>query len=166
MSVMSVTGLDAFVSEARKLRQAMDACHEVRVLLMNPYGPGAKQRAQSLGDAQLLLDACRRETEATIERLASLEAAGKKITLKFYDEPPFWSLIVTGEHVWVQYCHHGQELKTQPAQGLFPAFYVHFLNSWNDSSIRNTTSARGNEVKRVGFQPQPLQGGSLVLLGG
>ena len=109
-----------------------------------------------------------------MERLASLAAAGKKVTLKFYDDPPFWNLIVTGEHVWVQYCHDGQELRQQPeyvfalnrsnpVQGLFPAFYMHFLNCWGDPRhpeydfdtrqliYRNE---RGNEVRRVPFLPQ------------
>ncbi|HYP67285.1 MAG TPA: hypothetical protein VEP67_03420 [Thiobacillaceae bacterium] len=68
-------------------------------------------RVQSLGDpADLLEDYCR-EAEAPIDRLASLAAAGKKVTLKLYEHPPFWNLIVTGEHVWVQYCHDGRELK-------------------------------------------------------
>lgn len=34
---------------------------------------------------------------ATIERLAALEASGKQVTLKFYEDPPFWNLIITGE---------------------------------------------------------------------
>ena len=174
VSVMSVTGYDTFVSEMRNLRQVVDESYELRVLLMNPYGPGAQRRVQSLGGADALLETYRRETEATVERLASLAAAGKKVTLKFYDDPPFWNLIVTGEHVWVQYCHDGQELKGQPeyvfalnknnpAQGLFPAFYVHFLNNWNDPRHPEYDFAtrqliyrndRGNEVKRVPFLPQ------------
>lgn len=174
VSVMSVTGFDTFVSELRNLRQVIDDCYELRVLLMNPYGAGALRRVQSLGDADALLENYRRETEATMERLASLAAAGKKVTLKFYDDPPFWNLIVTGEHVWVQYCHDGQELRQQPeyvfalnrsnpVQGLFPAFYMHFLNCWGDPRhpeydfdtrqliYRNE---RGNEVRRVPFLPQ------------
>jgi hypothetical protein len=172
--VMSVTGYDTFVSERRKLSQVIDDSYELRVLLMNPYGPGALRRVQSLGDSAALLETYRHETEATIGRLANLAAAGKKVTLKFYDEPPFWNLIVTGEYVWVQYCHDGHELKAQPeyvfalsknnpAQGLFSAFYVHFLNHWTDPRhpaydfaaqeliYRND---KGNEVRRVPFPPQ------------
>jgi hypothetical protein len=175
VAVMSITGFDTFVSEMRNLRQVIDDSYELRVLLMNPYGPGALRRVQSLGDTDALLETYQRETEATVERLASLAAAGKKVTLKFYDDPPFWNLIVTGEHVWVQYCHDGQELKQQPeyvfalsrsnpAQGLFPAFYMHFLNNWDDPrhpeydfSTRQLIyrNERGNEAKRVPFKPQP-----------
>lgn len=174
VSVMSITGYDIFVSKMRQLRQIIDDCYELRVLLMNPYGPGALRRAQSIGEVDKLLEDYRHETEATVERLESLVSAGKKVTLKFYDEPPFWSLIVTGEHVWVQYCHDGQALRTQPeyvfalskdnpAHGLFPAFYVHFLNHWDDPghpeydfSTRQLVyrNERGNETKRVPFIPQ------------
>lgn len=174
VSVMSVTGYDIFVSEKRNLRRIIDECYELRVLLLNPYGHGALRRAQSLGDAGSMLENYRRETAATLERLAGLAAAGKKVVLKFYDDAPFWNLIVTGEHVWVQYCHDGQELKAQPeyvfalgkensTHGLFPAFYVHFLNQWTDprhpeydfpSQQLIYRNERGNEVKRVPFLPQ------------
>ncbi|MFP5403596.1 MAG: hypothetical protein ACLGG2_02785, partial [Gammaproteobacteria bacterium] len=86
-------------------------------------------------------------------------------------DPPFWSLIVTGEHVWVQYCHDGHALSQQPeyvfalqrerpAQGLFSAFYVHFLNQWGDPrhpefdfSTRELVyrDAAGGELKRLPF---------------
>lgn len=174
VSVMSVTGYDTFVSEVRNLRKVIDSSYELRVLLLNPHGPGALRRAQSLGNPEGLLETYRRETEASVERLASLAAAGKKVTLRFYDDPPFWNLIVTGEHVWVQYCHDGEELKDQPeyvfalnrknpSQSLFPAFYVHFLNYWGDPQHPEYDFAtgkliyrdeRGNEVKRMPFLPQ------------
>lgn len=173
VAVMSVTGHDTFVSERRKLRGVIDHSYELRVMLMNPYGPGATRRAQSHGDPLPLLETYRRETAATIERLAALAAAGKQVSLKFYEDPPFWNLIVTGEHVWVQYCHGGQALKDQPeyvfalcrdkpAQGLFSAFYVHFLNQWSDPLHPEYDFAgrelvyrnhQGNEVKRTPFRP-------------
>jgi hypothetical protein len=174
VSVMSVTGYDTFVSERRKLNRVIDNSYELRVMLMNPYGAGAMRRVQSLGDPAPLFETYQRETEATIDRLASLAAAGKRVTLKFYEEPPFWNLIVTGEYVWVQYCHDGYELKDQPeyvfalikdkpTQGLFSAFYVHFLNQWSDANhpeydfsthelvYRN---GKGNEVRRLPFPPR------------
>lgn len=174
VSVMSITGYDTFVSERRKLRRVIGQSYELRVMLMNPYGSGAMRRVQSLGDPAPLLETYSQETAATLERLASLAASGKKVTLKFYDDPPFWNLIVTGEHVWVQYCHDGHELKTQPEyvfalhkdrpqQGLFSAFYVHFLNQWDDprhpeydfaSRELVYRDARGNEVERVPFVPR------------
>ena len=174
VSVMSVTGYDTFVSKRRKLCSVIDHSYELRVMLMNPYGAGAMRRVQSLGDPAPLLETYSQETAATIERLAALAAAGKQVTLKFYEEPPFWNLIVTGEYVWVQYCHDGHELKEQPeyvfgllrdkpTQGLFSAFYVHFLNQWSDPHHPEYDFAsrqliyrneQGNEVKRLPFPPR------------
>lgn len=171
---MSVTGDDTFVSQRRKLNNVIDNSYELRVMLINPYGTGAMRRVRSLGDPALQLETYCQETAATIERLAGLAAAGKQVTLKFYEAPPFWNLIVTGEYVWVQYCHDGHELKDQqeyvfallrdkPSQGLFSAFYVHFLNQWSDPLhpeydfsthqliYRND---QGNEVKRLPFPPR------------
>jgi hypothetical protein len=188
VSVMSVTGYDTFVSQRRQLGNVIDHSYELRVMLMNPYGPGAMRRVQSLGDPAPLLETYCQETAATIERLTSLAAAGKKVTLKFYEDPPFWNLIVTGEYVWVQYCHDGHELKSQPeyvfaldrdkpALGLFSAFYVHFLNQWGDPQHPEYDFAareliyrddRGNEVKRVAFPPRAERDDTLrpVLLTG
>ena len=173
VSVMSITGYDTFVSERRNLHRFIEESYELRVMLMNPYGAGAKRRIQSLG-SQATLESYRQETEATIERLASLAATGKKVTLKFYEEQPFWNLIVTGEYVWVQYCHDGHELKNQPeyvfalrkdkpAQGLFSAFYVHFLDQWNDprhpeydlhSKELIYRNDKGNEVGSIPYPPR------------
>jgi len=186
VSVMSVTGFDTFVSERRKLKHVIDQSYELRVMLMNPYGAGAMRRMQSLGDSEPLSETYCQETAATIERLASLADAGKRVTLKFYEDPPFWNLIVTGEYVWVQYCHDGHELKTQPeyvfalikdkpTQGLFSAFYVHFLNHWSDPRHPEYDFAtheliyrndKGNEVKRLPFPPRAArsQGPELILL--
>jgi len=174
VSVMSVTGYDTFVSQQRQLGNVIDHSYELRVMLMNPYGPGAMRRVQSLGDPAPLLQIYCQETAGTIERLTSLAAAGKKVSLKFYEDPPFWNLIVTGEYVWVQYCHDGHELKSQPEYvfaldrdkptlGLFSAFYVHFLNQWGNPQHPEYDFAtreliyrddRGNEVKRQPFPPQ------------
>lgn len=187
VSVMSVTGYDTFVSERRKLHRFIDDSYELRVMLMNPYGAGALRRVQSLGDAASLLEKYRQETGATLERLTGLAAAGKKVILKFYDDPPFWNLIVTGEYVWVQYCHDGHELKTQPeyvfalrkdnpAQGLFPPFYMHFLNQWNDPRHLEYDFAtrelihrndKSNETRRVPYPPRDSHGEEprLILLG-
>ena len=181
VSVMSVTGYDTFVSQRRKLKNVIDHSYELRVMLMNPYGTGALRRLQSLGDPAPLLETYCQETAASIERLAALAAAGKQVTLKFYEDPPFWNLIVTGEYVWVQYCHDGHELKNQPeyvfallrdqpTQGLFSAFYVHFLNHWSDPrhpeydfSSRQLIyrNDKGNEVKRLPFPPPQARSESL-----
>jgi len=76
--------------------------------------------------------------------------------------------------VWVQYCHEAHDQNAQPeyvfalrkdkpAQGLFSAFYVHFLNQWNDprhpefnfeSKELVYRNEKGNEAGRIPYPPQ------------
>jgi len=171
ISIFSITGYDTFSSENARLQQPLDDSYEIRVMLLNPDSEGAIRRVNSLSDPESLLASYRQETEASIAYLKKLASAGKKVTLKFYDDPPFWKLVVTGEYVWVQYCHDGYEIKEQPeyvfalqrdkpARGFFAPFYMYFLNQWNDPRYpeynletdeliyRNT---EGNEIRRVAF---------------
>jgi hypothetical protein len=84
------------------------------------------------------------EIEAVIGYLSGLRKFGKKVKLKFYDEEPFWKLVVLGDYVWVQHCHSGFAVREQPEfvfalqhreprHGLFVPFYMVFLNQWNDA---------------------------------
>lgn len=170
--IMSITG-DTFSSENSDLQKALELAYEIRVMLANPYGKGIVSRVQSLDNPEAMRQSYRQETEVSIAYLRKLAAAGKKVKLKFYEEPPFWKLVVTGEYVWVQYCHDGHEVKTQPEyvfglqhgnpqRGLFVPFYKHFLDQWNDSrhpEFNFETSeliyrnGDGNEIGRVSFPP-------------
>lgn len=179
MYIMSITGYDTFSSENNDLQKTLDLAYEIRVLLANPYGKGITSRAQSLDDPEAMLQAYRQETEVSLAYLRKLAAAGKKVALKFYEEPPFWKLVVTGEYVWVQYCHEGHEVKTQPEYvfglqhdkpqlGFFAPFYKHFLDQWNDPRhpefnletneliYRNED---GNEISRAAFSPHAQEVG-------
>lgn len=172
--IMSITGYDTFSSENSDLQKELELAYEIRVMLANPYGKGVASRAQSLDDPEAMLQTYRQETEVSIAYLRKLAAAGKKVKLKFYEAPPFWKLVVTGEYVWVQYCHDGHEVKTQPEyvfglqhgnpqRGFFAPFYKYFLDQWNDPRhaefnfetnelvLRN---GEGNEIQRTVFPPQ------------
>ena len=175
--IMSVTG-DNFSSKNSHLQKTLDLAYEIRVMLANPYGKGVASRAQSLNDPEAMLEASCQETEDSIAYLRKLAAAGKKVKLKFYEEPPFWKLVVTGEYVWVQYCHDGLDANAQPEyvfglqhgnpqRGFFAPFYKHFLNQWNDTRhpefnfetneliYRNED---GNEIRRTAFPPESEEG--------
>ena len=111
------------------------------------------------------------EVEASIAALMKLRTLGKKVTLKFCDHEPFWKVVVLGDHLWVQYCHSGVEVKDQPEYvfalnrdhprlGLFVPFYVHFLDQWNDARHPHYdfdtrelvyTDQLGREVQRTRF---------------
>jgi hypothetical protein len=139
--VLTLTGHDTFVDESSPLREALKTAYEIRVMLVNPVGQGLRRRIESLPPAVTLLS-FHKEIEASIAYLAELRKMGKKITLKFYDHEPFWKVIVFGDHVWVQYCHSGYEVKHQPEyvfalqhgnprKGMYVPFYMHFLDLWN-----------------------------------
>lgn len=180
--IMSITGYDTFSSEENDLQKTLDRAFEIRVLLANPHGQGAASRILSAENPEVTLQSYCEETETSIAYLHKLAAAGKKVKLKFYDEPPFWKLVVTGDYVWVQYCNSGHGVKTQPEyvfglqhddpqRGFFGPFYKHFLDQWKDTRhpefnfetreliFRN---ADGNEIERTPFAPLASESGAIT----
>jgi hypothetical protein len=141
--VLTLTGHNTFADARSLVREALKSAYEIRVMLINPVGEGLRQRVESLPTHVTALS-FQSEIETSIAYLAGLRKLGKKVTLKFYNEEPFWKLIVLGDHVWVQHCHRGCELTQQPEfvfarqqhdprQGLFTPFYLYFLERWNES---------------------------------
>jgi len=111
--VLTLTGHGTFVDERSPVREVLRSAYEIRVMLVNPVGEGVRRRVESLPPEVTVLS-FHGEIEASIAYLAELRKLGKKVTLKFYDEEPFWKVIVLGDHVWVQHCHRGCELNQQP----------------------------------------------------
>lgn len=167
--VLTVTGRDTFESEDSRFRAALQSAYEIRVMLLNPSGPGAQLRVDSLLDEQCNPALMREEIRHSIDYLKSLRLLGKKVTLKFYDQPPFWKLVILGEHVWVQYFHGGDEVNSlpeyvfalshkDPRRGLFIPFYMHFLDMWGgpehpdldfDTGELVYRDAAGSEIRRT-----------------
>jgi hypothetical protein len=168
--ILTLTGLDTFADEKSALREPLRSAHEIRVMLLHPAACSPEKRINTLPE-QLTRYACAEEVEASIAYLTALRALGKKVTLKFYDNEPFWKVVVLGDHLWVQYCHGGLEVKDEPEYvfalnpdnprlGLFVPFYVHFLEQWND--VRHPRydfdtrelvycDERGRETRRARF---------------
>jgi hypothetical protein len=141
--VLTLTGYDTLVAEDSLLRPVIDKAYEIRVMLVNPVGGGLRRRAESLPSDVTVLT-LHTEIEATIGALSKLRKYGKKVKLKFYDEEPFWKLVVLGDYIWVQHCHSGFVVReqpeyvfaldhTEPRHGLFVPFYMIFLDYWNDT---------------------------------
>src|SRR6266568_4676960 len=141
--VLTLTGYDTFVAHDSLLRGVIEKAYEIRVMLVNPVGKALRERADSVPPESTVLT-LHTEIEATIGYLSGLRKFGKKVNLKFYDEEPFWKLIVLGAYVWVQHCHSGFAVREQPEfvfalqhreprHGLFVPFYMVFLNRWNDA---------------------------------
>src|SRR5256885_7355790 len=141
--VLTLTGYDTFVADDSLLRGAIGKAYEIRVMLVNPVGKALRERAESL-PPEITVLTLHTEIEAVVADLSGLRQFGKKVELKFYDEEPFWKLIVLGDYVWVQHCHSGFAVREQPEfvfalqhreprHGLFVPFYMVFLNQWNDA---------------------------------
>ncbi len=140
--VLSLTGYDTFVDKNSLLREVLEKAYEVRVLLLNPLGEGLRRRVDGL-PAEVTVLSFHGEIEASINYLAELRKRGKAVSLRFYEQEPFWKVIVLGDHVWVQHCHDGVPVRDQPEyvfalqhrdprRGLFVPFYMHFLSKWNE----------------------------------
>lgn len=171
--ILTLTGFDTLVDPASPFRKLLDGAYEIRVLLMHPYGKAIERRAATLS-SEITPESFREEIAAGMERLAALRLSGKKVTLRFYDQEPFWKVIVLSDHVWVQYCHSGYRMRGEPEyvfalqhrrprQGFFVPFYMHFLDLWEqtfhpqyDFETRELVyrDAAGNETRRVPLEPE------------
>lgn len=173
--VLSVTGRDIFGSEHSRFGAALQSAGDLRVLLLNPNEPAAQQRVDALLDEPSDPAQLREEIRLSIDYLQSLRQLGRKVSLKFYDQPPFWKLVILGEHVWVQYFHGRDESNGQPQyvfalnhkdprRGLFMPFYMHFLEQWAghkhpaldfDTGELVYRDADGSETRRKQFLVTP-----------
>ncbi len=178
--ILTLTGHDTFVDERSPLREALKTAYEIRVMLVNPVGKGLRRRIDSL-PPEITLLSFHKEIEASIAYLTELRKAGKKVTLKFYEHEPFWKVVVFGDHVWVQHCHAGYEVKHQPEyifalqhrnprEGLYVPFYMHFLDQWNQPRHPEYDFATnelvyrdeaGNECRRAALGV-PINGNSVA----
>ncbi|MBD2838278.1 hypothetical protein ID144_14610 [Pseudomonas sp. JM0905a] len=141
-SVLSLTGYETLTSPNSLLKDVINHAYEIRVMLLNPCSEAARRRLATLPGA-CTVASFQRELSASIEFLKSCRKRGKKVTLKFYDQDPFWKVVVLDDRVWVQHCHSGREIREQPeyvfgrhhadpSQGLFVPFFTYFLQKWNE----------------------------------
>lgn len=140
--ILTQTGYDTLVEPGNPLHGVLQSAYELRVMMVNPAGEALRRHVGSLPQEATLLT-FHTEIESSVAFLAGLRRLGKKVALKFYDENPFWNLVVLGDHVWVQHCHCGFGIGRQPEyvfalrhdsphQGLFVPFYAYFLNFWSE----------------------------------
>ena len=166
--MLTLTGFDTFADKTSLLRDQLAAAYEIRVMLLNPAARSAERRVNSLPE-EVTLHAFSKEVAASLTYLQYLRTLGKKVTVKFYEHEPFWKVAVLGDHVWVQYCHSGVEIKHEPEyvfalnrenprHGLFVPFYMYFLDRWEDPQHPEYDFATrelvyrdklGNEIRRA-----------------
>lgn len=141
--ILAITGVDTFAPKDNPFGTILESASEIRVMLINPTSKGALTRMNSLLDDRYPATRMIEEIKTSIDYLRKLHKMGKKVSLKFYDQPPFWKLVILGEHVWVQYCEPGWEIDNspeyvfalntkKPRHGLFTPFYMHFLEKWSE----------------------------------
>ncbi len=141
--MLTLTGFDTFVNPDSLFHDVLDTAYEIRVMLLDPRSETASRHVEAIPDQSVNLQSMRDEIAASISYLTALHKAGKRVTLKFYEHEPLWKVVVVGDNVWVQHCHHGFEVKQQPEyvfalqtvaprQGLFVPFYTYFLDHWNE----------------------------------
>lgn len=167
-SILSLTGYETLIAPESLLKDVFTTAYEIRVMLLNPLGEAAKKRVDSLPE-EITVSSFQEELAASIAFLNECRKSGKKVSLKFYDHDPFWKVVVLDDHVWVQHCHSGREMKDQPeyvfglqhadpSQGLFVPFYTYFLHKWNevghweydfDAAELVQRDATGNEPRRA-----------------
>jgi hypothetical protein len=168
--ILTLTGFDTFARDDSLLCNILKAAYEIRVMLLNPFARSAEQRVDALR-REVTLESFSGEVHASIAFLESLRTQGKKVTLRFYEQEPFWKVAVLDDHVWIQYCHSGVEIKHEPEyvfarnrdyprQGLFVPFYMYFLDRWEDARNPEYDFATrelvyrdplGSELRRAGF---------------
>lgn len=167
--VMTLTGFNTFVEQNSPFNGALAGAYEIRIMLLNPDCETVTRRVNAMSDRDFDPQSLRDEVAASVAYLTSLRKLGKKVRLKFYDHEPIWKVIVLGDHVWVQHCHRGYEIKRQPEyvfalqtdaprRGFFVPFYTYFLDHWNephhpeyDFDTRELTyrDKAGNEIRRI-----------------
>lgn len=173
LTIMAVTGYGTFGAPDAVLSPVLKDCYELRVMLLDPGSPAAQAYVSGHPDPAAALAELRRETAASVACLGQLQSAGKQVVLKFYDGPPFWKLVFTGEYVWVRSSHSGLDSRQNPEyvfalrpdkpnRGFFPAFYTYFLSLWNDPSHPSYSfesdelvyrDAAGQELERRPWHP-------------
>ncbi|MGH8621065.1 MAG: hypothetical protein ACRET3_02910 [Burkholderiales bacterium] len=179
--ILTLTGYDTFADAKSLLRKPLKSAYEIRVMLLNPAARSAQKRINSLPQ-EVTRQSYIEEVEASIAHLAMLRTLGKRVTLKFYENEPFWKVVVLGDFLWLQYCHSGFEVKGEPEYvfahnpanprlGLFVPFYMYFLEQWSDArhprydfDTRELVycDERGREIRRARFTGDGVPAPSLL----
>lgn len=142
--VVGSTGYRTFVNPKGDLHVALQHCREAKVMLLNPGGPGAVERANSILSPDVTPESLREQITQSIQFLKRLKAAGRSVRLKLYPEPPFLKLAIMGDYVWVQYYHPDHDVQGMPEYvfvhdqspaSLYTPFYQYFVTRWNDPAI-------------------------------
>ncbi len=139
--VLALTGRDAFFGVGSPLREAIAGAQDLSVMLAHPAGGGLRRRVATHA-RPTPLSSLQQEIGVTLEYLADWRSRGARVAVKFYEQQPFWKVIVLGERLWVRDCHaapgpwpeRAYEFGGRPpARAEHTPFFMHFMDRWNDS---------------------------------
>jgi hypothetical protein len=144
LRVIGFTGFSTFADPKSDLYPVVQSCLEARILLANPLDDRLRRNIECLPDSVVTWEQVQREVMTSIALLKRLKAAGKRVRLKLYSDPPLVRLAILGEHVWLQCYHTDFEVGTRPLyvfqhdrqeHGLYALWYQYFLKRWTDQTL-------------------------------
>jgi hypothetical protein len=167
--IIGSTGFRTFASPEGDLHNVVQNCRELKVMLLDPFGDGARERARAINSVDITPENFRSQILETIDFLRGLRAMGRNIRLKLYSDMPLLKLAILGDYISVQHYHTGLDVRSMPEYvfyhgqnpgSLYTYFYQYFLSRWNDTNIpeyafdTNDLIYRdnsGNEIGRGSF---------------
>jgi len=115
LRVCGATGWDTFGKCRSPLHRAIKACSVVNILLIDPTSSDLINRAR---DVRLGLDEYRAEIYKSVNFLQHVyDEHNANISLKFYNNYPFWKYIFLDEFVWVWQYPTDRHVKESPCYG-------------------------------------------------
>jgi hypothetical protein len=166
--IIGSTGYRTFVSPEGDLHDTVQNCRELKIMLLDPFGEGARERARII-NSHISPEDFRHQILETIYYLKDLRELGGNIRLKLYPDLPRLKLAILGDHICVQHYHTGLDVRKIPeyvfhhvqnAGSLYTYFYQYFLSRWSDANIPEYSfdtddliyrDSSGNEIGRGSF---------------
>ncbi len=181
--IIGSTGLRTFVDPKGDLYQVLHNCRNAKIMLLDPFGEGARVRAMSILNPLVTPETFREQVGKSIEFLKGLSAVKKEVKLKLYQDVPLLKLAILDDHIWIQHYHAGLDVQQMPEYvfkhdqnigSLYVPFYQFFMTRWNDPQVAEYDlesdelvyrDADGNERKRESFVPREDETASSALTG-
>ena len=169
LMIIGSTGHHTFVSHESELHRVLLDCRESRILLLDPFSEGARQRAMSLKDPKITPETFKDQIIRTIGYLEELSSTKANIRLKLYPDLPLMKLIILGDYLYVKNYPPGMNARdmhefvikhNKKFDGLYDILCRYFLSFWNDNQLPEYDFVTGdlvyrdrseNELKRIKF---------------
>lgn len=163
------TGFRTFVEPQGEFHSVLQNCREAKIMLLDPYGEGAKIRARSIPIPCVNPENLREQILKSIDFLKRLKSFQKNIRLKLYPDPPLFKLAILGDYLWIQHYQSALDVQKMPEfvfqrghsfASLYIPFYQYFVTRWNhpdfseydlETDERIYLDSAGKEVGREKF---------------